>query len=583
MAEQILMPQLGLTMEEGEISAWKVKEGDKVAKGDVIAEITTDKLTNDLESEFEGTVLKIVAQEGTDIPVKGLLAWIGEEGEEVPSAEEKTAKPAAASSGAASSGAGTPAPAPKKEDKAPAGKTKIVVLGAGPGGYVAAIRAAQLGAEVTVVEKENVGGTCLNVGCIPTKALLHSGELYRSILKDTKANGISVGDVSFDWKGVLKNKDKVVKRLVTGVKGLFKKNKITLVEGLGRPIDGKKVLVEKEDGSTEEITYDKLILATGSRPSIPPIPGVKDNKDCIDSTGALEIEEVPEKFVVVGGGVIGIELANTFANFGSKVTVLEAMPKILPMMDEDQSVQLMKHLQQDGIDIHVNAKVLEVKKDGGKNIVLVDFDGKEESFEADKILIAVGRRTETEDLKLDEAGYENDRGRITVNEYLETNIPDVYAVGDCLGQIMLAHVASTMGEIAAENAMGHRKAFSAKTNPSGVYTNPEIAGVGFTEGQLKDKGVDYNVGVFPFAANGKALIANGGKGEVKILTSKEYGEVLGVHIIGPQATDLIAEAALMLGLEATADDVNDVIHAHPTLAEAIHEAMLATEDRAIHF
>lgn len=579
MADQILMPQLGLTMEEGEISAWKVQVGDKIAVGDVLAEITTDKLTNDLVSDFEGTVLEIVAQEGEDIPVKGLLAWIGEEGEQVPGAEAEKAEEKPAGPAQAPAQEKKQTEEPKKSGE----KVKVVVLGAGPGGYVAAIRAAQLGAEVTIIEKDKVGGTCLNVGCIPTKALLHSGELYRSILKDTKANGISVGDVSFDWKGVLANKNKVVKRLVTGVQGLLKKNKVKLVQGLGRPVDGKKVLVEKEDGSQEEVAYDKLILATGSRPSIPPIPGVQDNEDCIDSTGALEIEQVPEKLVVVGGGVIGIELANTFANFGSEVTVLEAMPKILPMMDEDQSKQLANYLKEDGITIHTDAKVLEVKKEGGKNLVLVDLEGKEESFEADKVLVAVGRRTETEALHLDEAGLENDRGRITINEYLETSLPDVYAVGDCVGQIMLAHVASTMGEIAAENAMGAKKAFSEKTNPSGVYTNPEIAGVGFTEDKLKEKGVDYNVGIFPFAANGKALIKNGGKGEVKIFTSKEYGEVLGVHIIGPQATDLIAEAALMLGLEATAEDVNEVIHAHPTLAEALHEAMLATEGRAIHF
>ena len=575
MAKKVLMPQLGLTMEEGEISAWKVQEGDQVAVGDILAEISTDKLTNDLVSEFEGKVLKIVAKEGEDIPVKGLLAWIGEEGESLPSDKEEDRAGQAE---------------PDKESHAghvgqegPAEKVKVLVIGAGPGGYVAAIRAAQLGAEVTIVEKENIGGTCLNVGCIPTKALLHSGQLYQSILKDSKQNGIDVDGVSFDWNRVVAKKDEVVKQLVGGVKSLLKKNKIKTVLGEGSLAKDKIVSVKKADGSIENLAYDKLILATGSVPSIPPIPGVKDNEDCIDSTAALSLTDLPKKVVIIGGGVIGIEFATVFSNFGSEVIVLEAMPKILPLMDEEMSKKLRAFMEKDGVVIQTEAKVLEVRKKESVNEVIAEIRGKQISFEADKVLVAVGRRTATDMLKMDDYMMANDRGRITVNEYLETNLPDVYAIGDCVGKIMLAHIASDMGEIAAENAMGARRVFSDKTNPSCVYTNVEFAGVGFSEAQLKERGIDYQLGIFPLVGNGKALIDNGGKGEIRILTSKEYKEVLGVHILGPRATDLIAEAALMLGLEATAEDVIHTIHAHPTLSEAVREAMLATEGRAIHY
>lgn len=591
------MPQLGLTMEEGEISEWKVAEGDVVKEGDVIAEITTDKLTNDLVAEFGGTVLKIVAKEGEDIPVKETLLWLGEPGEEIPGEKKveekapvsekpvapaavKPQAPPAATPPAAAPTAAKPAAKPKAN---PAGKTRIAIIGSGPGGYVAAIRAAQLGAEVTIVEKGSVGGTCLNVGCIPTKAILHSGVLYQNILHDTKANGITVSGVSFDWSKVIAKKDKVVKQLVGGVRGLLKKNKVTVVEGLGRLGDGKTIVVKSEKGEETTIEYDKLILASGSRPAIPPIPGVKDNPDCIDSTAALAIDQLPKTMVVVGGGVIGIEFATAFANFGVKVQVVEATSKILPLMDEKMSADLRGYLEKDGIEIFTDAKVLEVKKNGATNDVIVELAGEKKVFSAEKVLVAVGRRTETEDLGLDKYGIANDRGRITVNEYMETSKEDVYAIGDCVGQIMLAHIASAMGEIAVENAMGERKVFDAKTNPSCVYTNVEFAGVGFSEGDLEKKGVSYNVGTFPLVGNGKALIENGGKGSIKVLTSKEYGEILGVHILGPRATDLIAEAALVIGLEMTADEVIETIHAHPTLAEATREAVMATEKRAIHF
>ena len=459
---------------------------------------------------------------------------------------------------------------------------KIVIIGGGPGGYVAAIRAAQLGAEVTLVEKGKVGGTCLNVGCVPTKALLHAGEMYRQMKHDAADYGVFAKDLSFDWHKVIGKKDNVVGKLVGGVSGLLKKNKVKVIAGTGKPSAGKTVQVTDADSKVQSVPYDKLILATGSVPVMPPIPGVKDNPDCIDSTGALSLDKLPAEILVIGGGVIGIEFANAFANFGSKVTVIEMTSKILPMMDEQLSKDLRKLLEKEGIAIHTDAKVLSVEKKNGRPSVNVEMNGKAQAFSADKVLVAVGRRTDTTALDLDQQGIKNDRGRITVNEHMLTNVPDVYAIGDCVGQIMLAHVASAMGEVAAEHAMGHTAKYDGRTNASCVYTTPEFAGCGATEEELKAAKTAYKVGLFPLVGNAKTLIENGGIGQVKVLCGEEFGEILGVHILGPRATDLIAEAALMIGMEATVDEVIATIHAHPTVSEALREATLATQGRAIH-
>ncbi|NLG58314.1 MAG: dihydrolipoyl dehydrogenase [Clostridiales bacterium] len=460
---------------------------------------------------------------------------------------------------------------------------KIVVLGGGPGGYVAAIRAAQLGADVTLIEKEDrMGGTCLNVGCIPTKALLHAGEMYRQMQHSAAEYGVFAKDLSFDWAKVIGKKDSVVKMLTRGVAGLLRKNKIKVIYGTGKLGSGNTVAVSLKDGETQSVPYDKLILATGSVPVMPPIPGIKDNPDCIDSTGALSLTALPEEILVIGGGVIGIEFANAFANFGSKVTVIEMTSKILPMMDEQLSAQLRNLLEKEGVAIHTDAKVLSVDKKGAKSYVNVEMNGKTQAFSADKVLVAVGRRTNTEALALDQNGIKNDRGRITVDEHMRTSKPNVYAVGDCVGQIMLAHVASAMGEVAVEHAMGHPARFDGRTNASCVYTTPEFAGVGYTEEELKNNKTAYKAGVFPLIGNAKTLIENGGVGYIKVLCGAEFGEILGVHILGPRATDLIAEAALMIGMEATVDEVIATIHAHPTVSEAVREAVLATQGRAIH-
>ena len=458
---------------------------------------------------------------------------------------------------------------------------KVVVIGAGPGGYVAAIRLAQLGAEVILIEKDKLGGTCLNVGCIPTKVLLHCAEVVTN-LGEAQELGVKVDSSSINWDKVQEKRKKISSQLVMGVGSLVKANKIKLIEGSASFVDKHTLNIVKKDKTEEKLTFDKLIIASGSVPAIPPIPGVKECPACIDSTAALELDKVPKSMLVIGGGVIGIEMATAYSAFGTKVTIVEALPKILPLMDTELSKMLKKSLQEKNIEILTGTKVLSVETTALGAKVNVETEQGNKSFEAEKVLVAVGRRTYTESLDLAAAGIANDRGRITVNDKMQTNVEGIYAIGDCLGKVMLAHVASAQGEVAAENIMGANKQFNGATSPSCVYTDPEFAGVGLTEEQAKEQNKDYEVGRFPLAANGKALIANGGQGVVKVIKGKEYNEILGVHILGPRATDLIAEAALMIGMEATAEDVIETIHAHPTLTEAVREAVLASEGIAIH-
>ncbi|HAQ40416.1 MAG TPA: dihydrolipoyl dehydrogenase [Clostridiales bacterium] len=458
-------------------------------------------------------------------------------------------------------------------------KTKVAVIGGGPGGYVAAIRAAQLGGEVTLVEKENLGGTCLNVGCIPTKALLHSAELYEEA-KEGARYGVIASDVKVDFAKVQERKKAVTKQLVNGVKGLLAANKVKVVNGEAAFISKDTVEVKTQKG-TETIKADKFIIATGSIPAKPPIPGI-DSKQCIDSTGALELQDVPKSMVIVGGGVIGVEIATLYSALGCQITIIEMLEEILPMMDGELTKMIRAKLAKKGVEIYTSTKVMSFKDAGANVDVTVQMsDGSTKVFSGEKALISIGRRTNTAAIGMDKAGIANDRGRITVNDKMETNVPGIYAIGDCIGQIMLAHIASAQGEVAAENALGHNSIFDSKTNPSCVYTKPEFASVGLTEEAAKAQGVEYIVGKFPLAANGKSMIM-GEDGMIKIIAGKKYKEILGAHILGPRATDLIGELALAIGMEATVDEVIAAIHAHPTVAESIKEAALAVEKRAIH-
>ena len=572
MAYELKMPQLGLTMEEGTLSKWLKHEGDTVKAGEVVAEITTDKLTNELTSEQDGVVLKLVAQEGDDIPVKGTLAWIGQAGEAVPGAVPAAVAAAVPQAPAA------PAAAPA------GGKKSVIVIGGGPGGYVAAIRAAQLGAEVTVVEKQYLGGTCLNVGCIPTKCLLHSAELVEQIKTQGKDIGVEVEGVKVNFPQVIAHKNAISKQLTSGVAGLLKMNKVKKVDGTAKFTGEKQLEVTKADGSKETMTADAIIVATGSVNAQPPIPGLKENPNCIDSTGALSLEKLPQTMVVIGGGVIGLELACAYAAFGTKITVVEAMDHMLPMLDGDLTKIGVAHMKKMGMDFHLECPVQSVESSPvGAKVVCKDKSGKTVSFESEKVLVAIGRKANTAGLDLAAGKIDNDKGRILVNDKMETNVPGVYAIGDCVfGHAQLAHTASAMGEVASENICGLEAHYCEKTNPTCVYMEPEAASVGLTEEQCKAQGIAYKVGKFPMSANGKALILNGGEGLVKIIAGAEYGEILGMHIIGPRATDLIAEGALAIEGEMTLDEIVDTIHSHPTVTETMREAALNAEKRAIH-
>lgn len=453
------------------------------------------------------------------------------------------------------------------------------MIGSGPGGYVAAIRAAQLGAEVTIIEEDKIGGTCLNVGCIPTKSLLHTAELYEEALHG-ETYGV-LGDVRIDFTKAQKRKDSIVNQLVTGVNGLLKANKVKIVKGRGSLLSTTKVKVKKEGKEDVILEADKIILATGSTPFIPPIEGV-DGKHCITSTGALELTEIPKSMVIVGGGVIGVEIANMYCSMGTKVEVVEMMPEILPNMDLELTRMLKKQLMKKGVVFHTSAKVVKISDQGSAaQVDVLDKDGKNLKLMGEKVLLSVGRRTNVSGIGLEELGIKMDRGRILVNKQMETSIKNIYAIGDCNGKMMLAHVASYQGEIAAENAMGHESEEDLKSNPACLYTNPEFASVGYTEEMAKEKNLSYKVGKFSLAGNGKSLIM-GAEGTVKVLVGSKYGEILGVHILGPRATDLIGECALAIEMEATVDELIRTIHAHPTVSEAIKEAMLASDNRAIH-
>ncbi|MDL2313881.1 NAD(P)/FAD-dependent oxidoreductase, partial [Desulfovibrio sp. OttesenSCG-928-C14] len=372
----------------------------------------------------------------------------------------------------------------------------------------------------------------------------------------------------------------IVKQLVSGVTSLLAASKIAVVRGEASFSAPNDLLVRGPEGQ-KSFKFDKIIIASGSQPAIPPIPGA-DGPHCVDSAGALDLQAEPKSLVIIGGGVIGMEIATIYAALGSKVHIVEMLPEILPSMDADLIKFVKTDLERKYVEILTGARVVSIRDKGIFASVEVETREGKKELSGEKVLLAVGRKPSTASLNLDAVGIRHDRGRIIVNERMESSLPGVYAVGDCNGLIMLAHAASMQGEVAAENAMGRQALFNGATNPSCVYTFPELAGVGLTEAEAKKRNLDYLVGRFPLQANGKALIMNGGKGLVKIIAGKRFKEILGVHIAGPRATDLIAEAALAIGTELTVDEFINTIHGHPTLSEAVREAALALDKRALH-
>lgn len=457
----------------------------------------------------------------------------------------------------------------------------VVVLGAGPGGYVSAIRAAQLGAKTAIIEKNKVGGTCLNVGCIPTKALMKNVEILHYI-DAGKKRGIKInGELQLDYAKAVKAKDKAVKQLVNGVAGLLASNEITLYQGTGTVKDGNKIEIATENGDLETIEYGKLILATGSSPKMPPIPGA-DLEGVMTSEGLLSVTEVPEKLVIIGAGVIGCEFATVFNAYGSQITMVEMMDKPVAVLDDDVAVYMEGTLTQLGIDLKLGKQVKSIARaeDGSLDVTFADKDGNEETVNGNKVLISIGRGPNIDGLS--ELNLETERGYITVNDKLETSAKDVYAIGDVTGKKLLAHVASEMGVVAAENAMGADKKMELSIIPSCIYTIPEVGSVGLSEKEAKAAGYDVAVGKFPLVACGKAVATGDTEGMFKIVADKKTRKVLGAHLIGKSATELVAEMAAYMKMNATIDDVVDTIHAHPTISESVAEAARDIDHCTIH-
>lgn len=580
MAEKVIMPKQGLQMTEGTILSWLVKEGEACEAGKPLFEMETDKLTITIDAPASGSLLKIVHSEGDVVPITELIAVIGAPGEDI-------------SAILASAGAGAPPAAPESPlPVAPEGAPAVaaasaasgqasggydfdaVVIGAGPGGYVAAIRCAQLGLKTAVIEASDVGGTCLNRGCIPTKALLHSAEIYETIAKEAAEAGVHVDRLTVDYSEVYARKSRIVKRMNSSVEKLLKGHKVAIVKGKAVLTGAHSLLV---DGKA--YTSDQIIIATGAEPARIPIPGI-DEAGVLNSDGVLSHETLPEKIVIIGGGIIGIEFATLYNAFGKTVTIIEALPRIMNTMDEDASATMTDVLKARGVEIHVNAKVTEIK--AGPTVVY-ETNGKRGEASAELVIVAIGRRPVTRDIGLEAAGVKvTDKGFVEVNDLMQTNVPNIYAVGDITGKVQLAHVASAQGCVAAMNAAGQRKTMSYKIVPSVIYSNPEVAAVGMTEAEAKEKGMDVKTGFFSTAGNGRSVILGSAGGFIKLVAEAATGEILGATIVAPHASDMVAEIAAAMKAEATIDEIADTIHPHPSVSEIIMEAAHDVEKLCVH-
>ena len=459
----------------------------------------------------------------------------------------------------------------------------LCIIGSGPGGYVAAIRAAQLGLSALLVEKDSrLGGVCTLRGCIPTKALLHTADLLEETRHGAEV-GVSVREVRLELSGAMKHKEKVVRQSSNGVAYLMKKNKVDVVSGFGRIAGVGKVTVAAADGTESTYSAKNILVATGSVPRS--LPGIEiDHKAILSSDSILEVTEVPKSLLVLGSGAVGVEFASMFARFGSKTIVVEILPRIVPLEDEEVSRELAAAFKRQGIAVYVDTRVERVTQvEAGIEVLARTSAGKTESFRAEKMLLAVGRKPLSEGIGLEGPGVATEKGYIVVDPMMRTNVPGIYAIGDVVPTPWLAHVASAEAVVAVEHMAGREsRPLNYDQVPGCTYCAPEVASIGLTEAKARERGYDVAVGKFPFAANGKARILNETSGFVKIVAERKYDEVLGVHIVGPKATELIAEAGAALRLEATSEELVRTIHAHPTLSEAIHEASEAVAGLPIH-
>ncbi|WP_413473573.1 dihydrolipoyl dehydrogenase [Streptococcus parauberis] len=580
MAFEIIMPKLGVDMQEGEIIEWKKQEGDTVNEGDILLEIMSDKTNMEIEAEDAGVLLKIVRKDGETVPVTEVIGYIGAEGESVDEVSSSASSDAKVTENLESAGLEVPKAkaddaAPFKADKAPLADNEydIVVVGGGPAGYYGAIRAAQLGGKVAIIEKSEFGGTCLNVGCIPTKTYLKNAEILDGI-KIAAGRGINLASTNYtiDMDKTVDFKNSVVKTLTGGVKGLLKSNKVTLFNGLGQVNPDKTVTI-----GSETIKGRSIILATGSKVSRINIPGI-DSKLVLTSDDILDLREMPKSLAVMGGGVVGIELGLVWASYGVDVTVVEMADRIIPAMDKDVSLELQKILAKKGMKIKTSVGVSEIVEEN--NQLTLKLNNGEEIV-AEKALLSIGRVPQMNGLE--NLNLDMERNRIKVNEYQETSIPGIYAPGDVNGTKMLAHAAFRMGEVAAENAMrGNTRKVNLEYTPAAVYTHPEVAMVGLTEEDARAKYGDVLVGRNSFTGNGRAIASNEAQGFVKVIADAKFHEILGVHIVGPAAAEMINEAATIMESELTVDELLLSIHGHPTFSEVMYEAFADVLGEAIH-
>jgi dihydrolipoamide dehydrogenase len=592
--EIVVMPKLGFNMDEGTLVEWYKAEGDAVSKGEALFSVETDKTAIDVEATQDGVVRKLFIAVGDTVPVTLPIAIIAGVDENIDAAvEDALAKLAAGAPAAAGDAAsqspgaapGTPAtstPASPVAQPAPAAPVApkpardydAVIVGGGPGGYVAAIRAAQLGLKVALAEKDRVGGVCLNRGCIPTKTLLRSLEALNEV-KAAKSYGVAGLDASkakLDMKAVQKRKKAVVEELVTGVEYLLKKNGVDVLAGEAKIEDKNAVSVAGKVYST-----DNIVIATGSEVKHLP-DGIIKRKQILTSDDLLGLDKIPGDIAVIGGGVIGVEFAYFLAGAGAKVTIVEFLDRILPTVDGEIAALVTKDLEALGVVCHTDARVTSITE----KAVEFEKNGKTEQVPAKSVLVAVGRAPRIPQ-ELESLGVKTENGAIVTDERLRTNVEGVYAVGDVNGRLMLAHTASMEGIVAAENIAGVDRVMRYDAIPSAVYISPEVASVGLTEEDAKAAFDEVKIGRFPLLANGKAKVAGVSSGSVKVVVDAKYGEVLGVHLYCPHATDMIAEAVVAMNAEASAEEIAASVHPHPTISEAVAEAFHDALGGAIHY